>query len=1564
MTKRIVSCIVLASMLISLLAGVGTPAFAAPMSTSIINLKVNNLEEPLGVDNYPLEFSWNITSNVVGQAQTAYQIKMSRDKAFSSIVWDSGVVASSESVGIRYPGTPNPETDYYWRVSVTDAWGDVITSETARFSTGLASATDRSVWEGAQFIGHTEPILGANFIHTSRADINFTINEGSNFSFIFAANDLRFTDSLMNPFNSPGGENFVRVEIDASPIANNTGTQANFAIYRVGYDESDAINGDPNVYPYKWGQLPATAITADNLRSPHTISVSLSTSSVTLNFDGSGLPTTAYSEQIATNTSQIGQSITSLGRTQGRRPGATNNNVSPLFTVSATGALGGQTGGNANAYPNMCSVGFQVNNVGDKATINSLNIYERNNTNRLCFGNTTGATTQIYADVPGATVDADGVITIIGNADNAGKPQYRDPSSSSQKYVRTEFVADKQIADAKLYATAMGGYEFYINGSRIGDDLFNPGLTQYREYLNYNTYDVTGFVKQGNNAVGALVMCGFWLGHMANGNYNTWGDNPGVMAKLVITYTDGTKKTVVTNTTDWKVCNSGPVIYTDIYHGEAYNALNEKYVEGWTEYGFVDTYGKWVTPEVITSKHPATGAFTFDNVKILARRDQPVRVAYTLEATRVLSKHSANGFTYDFGTCMTGVPSITIPAGTLKEGDRVTIRAAEEIYPGGPDKLDFDGNELVYKRALATGANEYAWSELYGDAGGYHKNAAGKLLYDTNRAAFDSDYYIACAEDEFRDVVFEPRSTFQGFRYLTISIPGRTTPLPLANVRGQELSSLPVPKNYFDATTADVSAQYPGGRIAAMQNQLFKNTLQSQFGNFISIPTDCPQRNERQGWTGDIQAYSRTATYHSLQTQNFLSQWMDSVSADLSNNGAMGTTSPAYSFSRPGDSDSSIVWGGAVIQCPWQIYMQYNDVKVIEQNYEYLKRYINNTTRGYTAADAAYPLLTTVNNLSDHVGLDSPTASGNGSCLLQNCLLIYLVGAMAKMADTVGDTAYADSLRARYDIMMDSWNRLYVEPTTGMTLSMNTAGVLSTSSPVTNGYLDSQSTYAYALYLGVVSDTMVITGDGPNAGMTYKDFFAQRLAQLIANPALTGSGRGPTPNSTFAMSGGPYTASGRPYTITSGFAATPALLPAMSATGNSETAYRIFGNPEYATWLYPVSLGATTQWELWDGFDRALAWGGSSTMNSYNHFALGSAASWMYEYQMGITTGDEPGYQDFILQPIAGGNYTSLSGGFESNYGVIESSWAAKGNGAVDEATGETIQANEMTSYSCVIPANTTVTLYLPVDEAELDGFHQIPGVTYLGMEEHNGVECAKFHLLSGGYNFEVTASGLEALHGAGYVAPVQADINSPATVTVNAPVSYTVSLEYAMGAGVVTLGFTADSRYLDLPGATALGGFSILEPLTWEYIGGQMWKGTVKLYNPGFVQSNAPLDILEISGATLGLVGDTTVTLTDFEVTGDVSGFANSIPCEIRKAEAATSIAQAYSKYDLNHDGRIDELDLAIVVFYYLANDLEADWDVVKFDIASAKDCDVAVNGRVDLADMIEVIANYADSY
>ena len=147
-------------------------------------------------------------------------------------------------------------------------------------------------------------------------------------------------------------------------------------------------------------------------------------------------------------------------------------------------------------------------------------------------------------------------------------------------------------------------------------------------------------------------------------------------------------------------------------------------------------------------------------------------------------------------------------------------------------------------------------------------------------------------------------------------------------------------------------------------------------------------------------------------------------------------------------------------------------------------------------------------------------------------------------------------------------------------------------------------------------------------------------------------------------------------------------------------------------------------WERWNSYELAFRLDGESGMNSFNHFALGSVGSWIHEYHLGITTGDKPGYQHFILQPLPGGTYTKASGSYTSNYGVIRSSWTA--------------DSGQLKSYAFTVPANTSATLYLPVEASTVDGFINTEIVQYKGMEERNGMQTAKFEVLSGNHTMHI----------------------------------------------------------------------------------------------------------------------------------------------------------------------------------------------------------------------------------
>ncbi len=1279
-------------------------------TTSISNLKTNALENPMVVEDTNPEFSWQMNSDIIGASQKAYKLEVAKDKEFTDLVWDSGTELTNKSIGIIYDGSAlTPETDYFWRVTVTDNDDQIHVSDVASFSTGLMN-TAMSAWGGAKFIGSNELILDSASAYLFRVQSKFQINSGDNVSFIVGANDYRLKDSFQNVYGA-SGENFIRLEIDTTGVtddASNTGGK--FSVYRKGYHATDDINGDANVYPYKTVNLIDSTnaavrniFTKANKNSEHTIDIYANVSALTIQIDGITIA-----------------GFTNVGRPQ-NRPGADNNfNVSPYSTISADGVHTFYTTGDYPTYPHLASIGFQVKNIDDNVTITDYKLVDiGNSTKRTLFDSTTGSTYSIFDMNESGISAVNNKITI--NPINAAQlgPKYADPSYGSQSYVRTSFAteAGKEVEKARMLVTAMGSYEMFINGERMGVDWMNPGMSQFRETLTYHGYDVTNMIKDGNNAIGAIISQGFYTGYMTytGANFSTFGDNEGLLAKLAITYTDGTTQTIITNPDTWKVYKDGPVRNGSHLQGERYDANKEAAIEGWKTNDYNDE--AWKSAEIIV---PKPGI----NFELIGRRDNPVRERERLTAKTVLNTHSADEktWTYDMGVNMVGVPSITIPAGSLQANAVVIIRFGEVIYPGNsdsPNTMHPDG---------------YTYESLYGNEGTYRKGAAGKILHESYRGAMSTDFYIAKPADATADVVIEPHFTFHGYRYIQITIPSRTTALPLENVKGIVLSSSELLTGTYKATTSD------DNKTGTLANAFLRNVQRSQLGNFFSLPTDCPQRNERMGWTGDLQAYSRTATYNG-DSQGFLRQWMVAVNDDQSIGnantpaGGIGGTVPRYSLSEDTANDTSPTWGGAVCMVPWQLYQQYGDIQVVKENFNAMKLYLSSKLDARYSS-AFYPGLSTqTGGLADHIALDG--AAGASARMLNNAILIYFMEVTAIMSDAIGETEYAQTLRARRIAAIEDFNKAYIDPATGMTRNMNiTNGNLenvSGSADQTGGnknpnrgtsVIDSQSSYAAPLHYGVISDTMTITS-GPNAGITYKEFATKRLAQLIADPSKSGNGTGTLPN-------GRYASRELPYTVTSGFAGTPTLLPALTKNGENETAYALFSSTNYASWFYPITLGATSIWELWNANELAFGKGGHSAMNSQNHYALGGSAQWLYEYQLGITSSGAMGYQNFVLQPLPGGNFTAIEGSYTSNYGVIKSQWTADGNGSASNGT-----VNKMLSYSATVPANTTATLYLPMS-ADMDGFKAVSGVTYIGTEVRNGVETLKFNLLSGGYDFTV----------------------------------------------------------------------------------------------------------------------------------------------------------------------------------------------------------------------------------
>ena len=1193
--------------------------------TQITNLRVQDSVEPLAIeDRHPL-FSWVMESDARNQYQQAYSLTVMRESD-GKVMWTTGRVNSNESVNVPYMGVAlQPETAYTWQVEVWDAQGNKH-QEKSRFETGLMSAK-QAAWSGAQWIGSKEVNLDAASHNYFQIATKMHIVQGDKASIILGANDFRLKDAFQNIDNLQG-ENYVRVEFDFSGVGTDRGAAIN--IYRVGYAKGD--KADVPFIIINKEKFPKTNLNdiITDKNGIYDLTIDVETSNMYFIINGKDLIT----EPVDPNRRRFG----------GFAVGSTNMKVS-----NATRLRIGPWGNthDFNTAPHLAEIGFAAM---PNSEVEYIDYQIKNRGQAIDDVAFDARHYGIFQSLPGVQVNG----KTIRVSNNTGKMLmgHADPSHGALTMLRTQFATTdgKQIAKAKLYATAMGSYELFINGQRMGENWFTPGDSQYRETMGYHAYDVTSLLQNGQNAIGAQLSPGWFTGYMTFtiSNYNFFGDHEALLMKLVITYDDGTQQTIVTNPQTWKACNDGPIRFGSFFQGERYDANFEASIAGWKSNGFNDN--AWKQAEVIAQRD-------WVNFDFMARYDEPVKIRETLTAQRVMPTHSADQhtFIYDMGLNMVGVPQITIPAGWLQKGDEVIIRYAEQLYPG------FKGDEKYYV-------------DTYGAKG---KNIAGRPLYETFRAALATDFYIAKGAEE---VVIQPTTTYRGYQYIQITLPSHKGALPTANIKGLVMSSDNLPTGTYVATTAD------GNKTAKLVNQLIKNIQRSQMGNFFTIPTDCPQRNERMGWTGDAQAYTRTATYNS-DAQNFFRQWMVALRADQGVGsakeapGGIGSTVPTYNKQDDTSFADGTTWAAAVCMVPWQLYIQYGNTQVIEENMEAMMAWLNGMD--FYDFSEQYPHLSSkASGLADWLAMDNNTPSD----LVNNAIYIYMMEVTAIMADAIGKSDYANTLRLRREAALKEWNQAYVDPATGKTRSADGKKII-----------HSQASYATPLNFNCFNEA------NKAKAVAY-------LTELAANPSASGDGSKQFPA----------------YTITTGFSGTPNILPALSRNGKTEEAFRMFTCTDFTSWLYPVTKGATSVWERWNGLEVAFGKNNQNNMNSFNHFALGAVGQWMYEYQLGITSNHvegQAGYQQFILQPSAGGNYTSLEGSYRSNYGDVVSAWQADGKG-------------HMTGYRTTIPANTSALLYLPIMAEDYDS---IDGdAIYLGKEVHNGVECAKYRLTSGTFHFRL----------------------------------------------------------------------------------------------------------------------------------------------------------------------------------------------------------------------------------
>lgn len=856
------------------------------------------------------------------------------------------------------------------------------------------------------------------------------------------------------------------------------------------------------------------------------------------------------------------------------------------------------------------SVGLELEK-GQKADFIDYSIACFDKSDELIFGEKTGITYKVFEGLRGIKVDGN---TLHAGDDGVPVKVLIDPSYGTAPMLRREFSVNSRVESAVVYATARGIYELSINGEKVGSDYFNPGYTQYDKTITYSAYDVTDMIKAGGNAIGARISSGWWADAMTFllSKHNYFGNKPSFMAKLVINYTDGGKDVIVTDES-WAYNNSdNPVVYSGFFNGETYNALKEADAEGFNRAGYKGSFKQ----ASVINPLPENA-----NPLIRARVDEPVRVFEVLAAK--FSKETDPGvYVYDMGTNMTGIPQIEFPESAA--GQKATIRYSEIYYPA----LDKD--------------NQFYYGEL-----------SGKLLFENLRAALCTDTYIMKGKKGGETYI--PRFTFHGYRYIEIS--GLAERLPDENIKGLVLSSI-------ESVTAFYESSNP------LTNQLHENIRRSLLGNHVSIPTDCPQRDERMGWTGDAQVFSRTATYYG--DMNALYEgWERSIRDAQIESGWVPDIIPNTGFGII----PAVAWPAAIVIPPYECYKQYGNIRLVRDHLVAMKAFLDAVGGD---KKAGYRYLTGGTALTEHLALiptDSPLCS--------NIVYAYMLRIFSEMAQAVGESEIAARYRDLYEKVKQEWNETFIDKATGKTVSSD--GIIQ----------DTQASYALSIEYDIISEENKC-----------------RAAEHLARACERGI-------------------NGIPYTITTGFIGTAPLLPALIAAGKTGEAYKMFEQTQYASWLYPVTQGATSIWERWNGCTDEDGFGHLNYMNSFNHYAAGAVGAFMMNHHVGIASdAANPGFGRFILAPVSGGSFTYVKGGYRSIYGDILSEW--------------TEEKGEMATYKAVVPANTKAELYLPAKEYTEIG-DQPAGVRFLRKTMYKERECALYELSAGAFIFTLSKDRITA---------------------------------------------------------------------------------------------------------------------------------------------------------------------------------------------------------------------------
>lgn len=741
----------------------------------------------------------------------------------------------------------------------------------------------------------------------------------------------------------------------------------------------------------------------------------------------------------------------------------------------------------------------------------------------------------------------------------------------------------REVSRACWMTSALGVYEIYVNGKLVGEEILKPGFTHPEKTRLSFTYDITDAFNTetgAKNVLAAQVTPGWWADKIVT-PYNhegMVGRKCAFRGVLELTYDDGSKQLLGTDTDNWKAGIAGPVTHASIFDGEEYDA---RILPGF------DTPEKLSTPEVNNEFKgqlvPSEGA------EVYLRRDlalSPVRayvwegvtderehefgkvvVKREFEAGKPMTLQPGEHLVVDFGQNCAAVPSFVFQAA---EGTVLTCLPSELLNDGnGAKSRGMDGPEgSVHRLNLRT------------------PDSGMRLKYTFSGNVADTTY---C-----------PRCTFFGYRYLSISAS--------AEVCIKRIESVPVTSI---AKTMECGTLTTGNELV---NRLISNTVWGQRSNYLSVPTDCPQRNERLGWTADTQVFAETGSFFA-NTSSFFHKWMRDMRDTQSATGGFPGVAPLAQY---GNEMMRLGWADAGIIVPWTMWKQFGDTTIVAECWDSMEKFINHVN------ETRY----------NHVALKDENFNYQwADWLSYEPLESCGGGAFGKNGPLPEAVDYWNYLGASYWVI-DAGMMRDMAAAIGKDASRYEQMVAEAKAYIREQFFTAEGTFKTEILNTMQTPALFALKNGILDGQAREAM----IARLRENFAQHGN------------------------CLQTGFLGTSILMPTLTENGMADIAWELLLQRKNPSWLYSVDNGATTIWERWNSYTIENGMGPSG-MNSFNHYAYGVVCEWIWESVAGIASDvNNPGFRHIIMKPVPDRRLGHVEAVYDSAAGRIKSAWRYEGD--------------------------------------------------------------------------------------------------------------------------------------------------------------------------------------------------------------------------------------------------------------------------------------------------------------